>query len=378
MNGSTQTHRGWRRVLGLGLGSAMIVALAPGVASAQTQPEARSTDNVCFERDDYDRDHFDDTRGSAHERNILCMADHGLTEGLRGGDRYGPRLDVKRGQMASFIARFIEDYTGEELQEGGGFDDVDSTYAHAENINKLEHIGVAQGTQSSNGERFAPLDDVTRAQMASFISRALTYIEDDQGRPETVPPRTDADYFSDDDGSVHEENVDALADVGIVAGFADGTYGPGLSVKRDQMASFVMRAYDYAVEATLGFDYVVPMTWEEETGGGETGAEGLALLGINEDTNTIDVMAFYDEVTGPFGDAPGFHIHAGARGTDGPIVVTLATGADLDEGDGFYWAEVDAGSFDVGLLLTSPEAYYLNLHSNDHPDGAIRGQLAEG
>lgn len=380
MNRTTRS----RRVLGLGLGGAMILAMLPGTVSAQTAvPDARSTDNVCDDLEDYDRDRFDDTRGSSHERNVLCMADYGLTDGLRGGDSYGPRLDVNRGQMASFIARFIEDYTGEELEEGDGFRDVPDSYVHAANINKIENIGVTEGTRRSGGQEFDPLADVSRGQMASFISRALTYLEDDQGRPESVPPRTGDDYFSDDDGSVHEANINALADVGIVQGFADGTYRPAASVKRDQMASFVMRAYDYAVEEMLGFDFGVFMTWEEEVTPGQVGAEGFALLGVDEAVNSIDVMVFYDEVTGPFAGAPGFHIHEGARGVDGPVVVTLATGAELDEGDGFWWATVEVptvgpDAFDVSDLLDDPEAYYLNLHSDAFPAGAIRGQLPDG
>jgi hypothetical protein len=358
----------------------MIVATAPS-AAAQAPPEARSTDNVCEQLREYDRDWFDDTRGSAHERNILCMADWGLTEGLQGGDRYGPRLDVNRGQMASFIARAIETYIGEDLEEGGSFRDVPNSYVHASNIRKLANINVTAGTRG--GQDYAPLAAVTRAQMASFISRALTFLATGDGQPEVEPPRTSDDYFSDDDGSVHEANIDALAEAGIVQGFADGTYRPASSVKRDQMASFVMRALDYAVEEMLGWDYAVFMTWEEEVPPGQPDAEGGALLAVDVAANSVTVMAFYEEVNGPFGAAPGFHIHQGVRGTNGPIVVTLATGAQLQAGDGFWWTTVNVprtgpNAFDVSNLLTNPTAYYLNLHSNAYPAGAIRGQLPDG
>jgi hypothetical protein len=386
MDGSERRPRGLRRLLVLGLGIAMVVALAPS-AAAQAPPAARSTDNVCEELQEYDRDYFDDTRGSAHERNILCMADWGLTEGLRGGDSFGPRLDVTRGQMASFVARFIEDYIGEELEEGPTFRDVPASYVHASNISKLANIEVTAGVRG--GQDYAPLAAVTRAQMASFISRALTFLETGEGQPESEPPRTSDDYFSDDDGSVHEANIDALADVGIVQGFADGTYRPASAVKRDQMASFVMRAYDYAVEELLGWDYAVFMSWEEEVtdagvpNQGQPGAEGGALLAVDEATNSVTVMAFYEEVNGPFTAAPGFHIHRGVRGTNGPIVVTLATGAELDEGADFWWTTVDVptvgpNAFDVSELLDDPEDFYLNLHSNAYPAGAIRGQLPDG
>jgi hypothetical protein len=369
----------------------MVVALAPS-AAAQAPTEARSTDNVCEELQEYDRDYFDDTRGSAHERNILCMADWGLTEGLRGGDSFGPRLDVTRGQMASFIARFIEDYIGEELEEGPTFRDVPASYVHASNISKLANIEVTAGIRG--GQDYAPLAAVTRAQMASFISRALTFLETGEGQPESEPPRTDGDLFDDDDGSVHEANIDALADVGIVQGFADGTYRPASAVKRDQMASFVMRAYDYAVEELLGWDYAVFMSWEEEVtdastpatpvrNQGQPNAEGGTLLAIDEAANSVTFMVFYEEVNGPFAAAPGFHIHEGVRNVNGPIVVTLATGAELQAGVDFLWTTVDVptsgpNAFDVSNLLTNPTAYYLNLHSNAYPAGAIRGQLPDG
>jgi hypothetical protein len=190
---------------------------------------------------------FTDIRGSAHEENIRCMADYGLTTGLRGGTEYGPRLDVTRAQMASFIARFIEHYTGETLEEGRTFRDVAPDNVHASNISKLAHAGVTEGTQSSDGREFAPQLRVTRAQMASFISRALTYVKTGQGSPTVRPPRAGTDHFPDDDGSVHEDNIDALAEVGIVTGFRDGSYGPGAPVKRDQMASFIMRAFAWEV-----------------------------------------------------------------------------------------------------------------------------------
>jgi hypothetical protein len=387
VNRTTLTHRGLRRVLGLGLGVAVILAMAPGVAWAQDNRPPPS-DILCGELAGYDRDRFDDTRGSAHERNVLCMADYGLTEGQRGGESFGPRRDVNRGQMASFIARFIEDYLGEELDEGGGFRDVPNGYVHAENINKLQAIGVTEGTRRSSGREFAPLADVTRAQMASFVSRALTFLEDGHGRPETVPPRTAEDYYVDHEGSVHRHNIDSLAWGGIASGFADGTYRPERPVKRDQMASYVMRAYGYAVYWGLGFDFEVVMTWEEEVtdagvpGQGQPGAEGYALLAVDEDANSLMVMVDYSEVAGPFAGAPGSHIHEAARGTNGPVVVTLATGEELDEGDGFWWATVEVpttgpGAFDVSDLFDDPGSYYLNLHSDAYPAGAIRGQLRQ-
>jgi hypothetical protein len=237
---------------------ALLAALVPaGMASAQAVPDARDTSNVCqppFTST------FTDIAGSAHEENVLCMADYGLTVGTGDGTTYSPRRFVTRAQMASFIARWIEFYIQEDLGDEGfelderdeRFDDVPADFEHASNIHKLAEIGVTQGTRASDGQSFAPQAPVTRAQMASFISRASSYIGEGEAIPETQPPRTDDDFFPDDDGSVHEDSINALADVGIVEGFRDGNYRPSDTVFRDQMASFVMRAYDWAVEVELG------------------------------------------------------------------------------------------------------------------------------
>jgi hypothetical protein len=233
---------------------ALLVGLLPTAGAVAATTEPRGTSNVC---DPPFTSTFDDIVGSAHRDNILCMADLGITEGTGDGTSYSPRRAVTRGQMASFIARYIEHYTERTLPVGTArFADVPGSYVHHDPIHKLRTAGVTAGTSVSAGASYAPQQLVTRAQMASFISRASSYIEDGRAVPEHEPPRTSTDHFRDDEGSVHERNIDALAAVGIVAGFTDGTYRPAAPVLRDQMASFVMRAYDYAVEVGLG-DVVV-------------------------------------------------------------------------------------------------------------------------
>jgi hypothetical protein len=58
----------------------------------------------------------------------------------------------------------------------------------------------------------------------------------------TDPP----DAFADDDGSVHEPAIDALAAVGVVTGRLDRTFGPTADVRRDQLAALVVRAHRLA------------------------------------------------------------------------------------------------------------------------------------
>ena len=75
---------------------------------------------------------------------------------------------------------------------------------------------------------------MTRNQMASFIARALN-----------LPAATE-DHFDDDDGQTHEADINRLAEAGITGGCAEDLYCPTAPVYREQMASFLSRALDYA------------------------------------------------------------------------------------------------------------------------------------
>ena len=67
------------------------------------------------------------------------------------------------------------------------------------------------------------------------------------------------------------------------------------------------------------------------------------------------------------------HIHSGAAGVAGGIVVTLPTpGAD---GFGEGCLPVDSAVLDA--IAADPSAYYVNVHNDEFPDGAIRGQLSD-
>lgn len=65
------------------------------------------------------------------------------------------------------------------------------------------------------------------------------------------------------------------------------------------------------------------------------------------------------------------HIHKGARGVSGNIVVPL--GATYKR-----QGCTTAARAIVKAILRSPGAYYVNVHNAKHPLGAMRGQLVRG
>ncbi len=89
-------------------------------------------------------------------------------------------------------------------------------------------------TTGCSAERFCPNDLVTRAQMASFLSRAL-------GLTGTPP-----DAFVDDETSSHELDINRIAAAGLTTGCnaVQHLYCPNANVRRDEMASFLSRALE--------------------------------------------------------------------------------------------------------------------------------------
>jgi subtilisin family serine protease len=85
-------------------------------------------------------------------------------------------------------------------------------------------------TTGCGGGKYCPNDPVTRAQMATFLNRALGL------------PRTSEDFFTDDESSSHERAINRLAASGITTGCTATRFCPNKIVTRGQMAAFLHRA----------------------------------------------------------------------------------------------------------------------------------------
>ena len=177
---------------------------------------------------------FSDDDGSVHQPNIEAIAAAGITQGCdTSGVRFCPTDGVTRAQMASFLARAL-DLAGPAPDAFS--DDTGST--HEEAINLVSAAGIALGCGDG---LYCPTAIVSRAQMASFLVRAI----------DTFVPAT-ADYFLDDTGNTHESAINVLRENGVTQGCNElgNFYCPTGDVTRAQMASFLARA--------LGLDPIVP------------------------------------------------------------------------------------------------------------------------
>jgi hypothetical protein len=105
-----------------------------------------------------------------------------------------------------------------------------------------------------------------------------------------------------------------------------------------------------------------------DTCGGD--GSGSATVEINSDQNELCYDITLEGVKGP----NAAHIHTGDEGESGDVVVDLAYEGD-DSGTG---GETCIDDVDEGVLeeiSEEPKGHYLNVHTEELPDGAVRAQL---
>lgn len=170
-----------------------------------------------------------DIADTTHEEAITCTVWHGLFGGFA-DDTFRPAADITRGQLATTVARLVEAAGGDlPAGESGQFSDVDGT-THDDAINALAAAGIVDGFDDGT---YRPHARVTRAQTVSILVAAYEHATDGD-----VPAGPDA---FDDDGGVHEANINAAAAMEWIQGTAPRTFSPGENIRRGQMASVLAR-----------------------------------------------------------------------------------------------------------------------------------------
>ena len=96
-------------------------------------------------------------------------------------------------------------------------------------IQWVYNVGITKGCDI---ERYCPSDTVSRGQMAAFLARAMDL------------PAASADYFTDDETSIYEADINRLAEAGVTKGCTATTFCPNATITREQMAAFLDRALD--------------------------------------------------------------------------------------------------------------------------------------
>ena len=111
--------------------------------------------------------------------------------------------------------------------------------------------------------------------------------------------------------------------------------------------------------ATMTPDEEVPLK-------GPDGATGSATLDFKTYTNEVCYTFVTTNLTDPLTSG---HIHKGAKGAPGDVLIDLQVTA------GKLTGCVPSDAAKMQAVLANPLGHYVNLHTQAHPQGALRGQL---
>jgi hypothetical protein len=165
---------------------------------------------------------------------IAILAANGITAGC-GDNNYCAEDVVNRAQMAVFLERGMHgsDYLPPPAS-GNVFLDVAAGDFAANFIEQLHSDGITSGCGNDN---FCPDAEVSRAQMAVFLLRAI------HGAAYLPPPAIG--LFNDvGPGDFASNFIEQLAADGITSGCGDGNFCPNDPVTRAQMAVFLVKAFN--------------------------------------------------------------------------------------------------------------------------------------
>jgi hypothetical protein len=113
------------------------------------------------------------------------------------------------------------------------------------------------------------------------------------------------------------------------------------------------------------------LTGAAEVPAGDPAGSGMATITVNPGQEEV---CWEIKAAGIDLPATAAHIHVGAVGTAPPnnVVVTLSA----PDASGFSSGCTTVDRHLALEILKNPENYYVNVHNEDFPTGAIRGQLS--
>lgn len=140
------------------------------------------------------------------------------------------------------------------------------------------------------------------------------------------------------------------------------------------------------VQAQEGQTFSATLSGKDEVPPTESSANGTAKFVVNSDASEV---SFWVNTAG-LKKIIGAHIHSGATGENGEVVVALAkeeSAEDQDNPEIQLTGNVTKGDLagplegkeisDLVSLMNNGSAY-VNVHTEIYPDGAIRGQISSG
>jgi hypothetical protein len=111
---------------------------------------------------------------------------------------------------------------------------------------------------------------------------------------------------------------------------------------------------------------------EEVPGPGDPNGKGEAFVNVKRKKRKVCFQLEFKKIGPPTAG----HIHKGAEGVAGPVKVTLFEDPEgLPVPGAVEGCVRDLKRRLIRKLAKRPGKFYVNLHNEEYPDGAIRGQL---
>ena len=105
---------------------------------------------------------------------------------------------------------------------------------------------------------------------------------------------------------------------------------------------------------------------------GDPDGSGTAMVTLDTNSGEVYFDLKFANITLPTLQA---HIHRGAAGVAGPVVIPFYGQAAAPDGNQAR-GRVTADLALIQEIVANPAGFYVNVHTSDYPKGAIRGQLA--
>ena len=131
-----------------------------------------------------------------------------------------------------------------------------------------------------------------------------------------------------------------------------------------QLLAGVLGAMYLATGVALATEVKVSLSGDQEVPAVKTAATGSGTITVNPD-KTVSGRIMTEGIAGVAA-----HIHQGAMGVNGGVIVPLAKGSD-----GEWNVPAGAKLTDAQYAAFQKGDLYVNVHSAAHRDGEIRGQL---
>lgn len=228
------------------------------MATANAQTDASNASVTCPSADTGTLAFADvDTSSFAYD-DIRCLVELGIVQ--TSTDRYRPRAEVTREEMAAFMARTYRAATGDDAEiVETTFTDVPESSFASDDIARIYGLNITKGKTPT---KYEPESPVLRSHMALFLTRLYTAVTGIEA-PDARTNFGDISRRSAD----QRRAIGQIYGLGVTTGATPTTFVPTAGVTREQMGSFVARLYRALIKtkASAPTDVTAQPTGEDGT-----------------------------------------------------------------------------------------------------------------